>query len=200
MKKAVVYLVAGAALGAGALTTAQSQLMPFREKYKNSEYKPIPVGPFKTPDPFEGKWEIDKERSTSYPRIENIVIKVTGDVQDYKNDIADDPGPTRHQGYETRFNEMLWVPYMRDNTGKPFLYVMTIKVDDQTHFRLVRNLDGTSGGVMMRRLAPDGQSYVSTGMGTNGNIQYQRTYKKVDQFTLTTATADTPVKVGQPRR
>lgn len=75
MNKAVVYLLVGVALGSGAATTAQSPLMPFREKYKSSEYKPIPVGPFQTPDPFEGKWEIDKERSTTYPRIENIVIK-----------------------------------------------------------------------------------------------------------------------------
>src|SRR4029077_13529423 len=146
------------------------------------------------PDPFIGKWEIDKEKSTSYPRIENIVINVEGDMQDYKNDITQEPGPTRHQGYENKYNEILWVPYMRDNTGKPFMHVMTIKVDDRTHFRVVRKLDGTSGGIMMRRLAPDGQSYVSTGLDENGNIQYKRTYKKVDKFTLTTATADTPLK------
>ena len=89
---------------------------------------------------------------------------------------------------------------MHDNTGKPFMYVMTIKADDRTHFRMVRKLDGTSGGVMMRRLAPDGQSYVSTGMDENGNIQYKRTYKNVDRFTLTTATADTPIKGEASRR
>jgi len=89
---------------------------------------------------------------------------------------------------------------MRDNTGKPFMYVMTIKADDRTHFRMVRKLDGTSGGVMMRRLAPDGQSYVSTGMDENGNIQYKRAYRKVDNFTLTTATADTPIKSEESRR
>lgn len=87
---------------------------------------------------------------------------------------------------------------MRENTGKPFMYVMTIKVDDRTHFRLVRKLDGTSGGVMMRRLVPDGQSYVSTGLSEDGDIQYKRTYKKVDKFTLTTATADTPIREGRP--
>ena len=89
---------------------------------------------------------------------------------------------------------------MRENTGTPFMYVMTIKVDDRTHFRMVRKLDGTSGGVMMRRLAPDGQSYVSTGMDEDGNIQYKRTYRKVNHFTLTTAAADTPIKNEERRR
>jgi hypothetical protein len=198
MKRTVLQLVLGAVLGSMLATVVQSQTPSFREKFK--DWKPLPVGGFKSPDPFVGKWEIDKEKSTSYPRIENIEVKVDGDMQDYKNDIADDPGPTRHQGYENRYNEILWVPYMRENTGKPFMYSMTIKVDDRTHFRMVRKLDGTSGGVMMRRLAPDGQSYVSTGMDENGNIQYKRTYKKVDRFTLTTATADTPVKRGDPQR
>ena len=95
---------------------------------------------------------------------------------------------------------MLWVPYMRGNTGTPFMYAMTVKVDDRTHFRVVRKLDGTSGGIMMRRLAADGQSYVSTGLSEDGDIQYKRTYKKVDKFTLTTATADTPIKEGRPQK
>src|SRR5438445_221513 len=86
--------------------------------------------------------------------------------------------------------QRVWVRDRRENTGKAFMYVMTIKVDDPTHFRVVRKLDGTSGGIMMRRLAPDHQSYVSTGLDENGNIQYKRTYKKVDHFSLTTATAD----------
>jgi hypothetical protein len=193
MKSAVVYLLVGMVLGAGMATSAQSQLMPFREKY-SAQYPPIPVGPFKTPDPFEGKWEIDKEQSTSYPKIENIVIKVTGDVQDYKNDIANEAGPTRHQGYENRFNEMLWVPYMRANVGKPFQYLMTIKGDDRTHYRFIRNLDGTFGGIMLRRLAPDGRSYVSVGFSPDGNVTFKRAFKKVDNFTHTTATEDMTCK------
>ncbi len=84
---------------------------------------------------------------------------------------------------------------MDDAPGKPSMYVMTIKVDDRTHFRMVGKLDGTSGGVMMRRMAEDGKSYVSAGVSEKGDVQYKRTYKKVDQFTLTAATADTPIKV-----
>jgi len=194
MKRAAVYLLVGVVLGAGAVTTAQPHLMPFREKYKNSEYQPIPVGPFKNPDPFEGKWEIDKERSTTYPRIENIIIKVTGDVQDYKNDIANEAGPTRHQGYENRFNEMLWVPYMRDNVGRPFQYLLTVKVDDRTHYRFVRNLDGSFGGIMQRTLAPDGKSYMSTGIDLEGKITFKRAFKKVETFTHATATEDMSCK------
>ena len=193
MNRAVAYLLVGAVFGAGAVKAAQSDLMPFREKYK-STYPPIAVGPFTSPDPFAGKWEIDKEQSTTYPRIENIVIKVTGDVQDYKNDIANEAGPTRHQGYENRFNEMLWVPYMRSNVDKPFQYVMTVKGDDRTHYRFIRNLDGTFGGIMLRRMAPDGKSYVSTGFSVDGNVTYKRAFKKVDAFTHTTATENMPCK------
>jgi len=192
--KCVAYLLVGVVLGAVAITTAQSPLMPFREKYKESQYQPIPIERFKTPDPFDGNWEISKERSTTYPRIENITIKVTGDVQDYKNDIANAPGPTRHQGYETRFNEMLWVPYMRTNVDRPFQYVLTVKVDDRTHYRFVRNLDGSFGGIMSRRLAADGKSYVSICMDADSNVTCHRTYKKVEKFTDTTATANLPCK------
>jgi hypothetical protein len=194
MKRAVVYVLVGMVLGAGAVAAAQSDLMPFREKYKNSKFQPIPHVPSKGPDPFVGKWEIDKERSSSYPRIENIEIKVAGDVQDYKNDIANVPGPTRHQGYETRWNEMLWVPYMRDNVGEPFLWVMTVQGDARTHYRFVRNLDGTFGGIMLRRMAPDGQSYVSIGINPDGKTQYTRYYKKVDRFSHTVSTEELPCK------
>lgn len=193
MKRYVSHLMLAAMLGAGTVMTAQSSLMPFREKYQ-AQFPPIPVGPFKTPDPFEGKWEIDKERSTTYPKIENITIKVTGDVQDYKNDIANEAGPPRHQGYENRFNEMLWIPYMRANVDKPFQYLMTIKGDDRTHYRFIRNLDGSFGGIMLRRMAPDGKSYAAVGFNVEGEVTFTRTFKKVDTFTHTTATADMPCK------
>jgi hypothetical protein len=199
MKRAAVCLIVGAVLGGGVVSLAGATVsMPFREKYK--EWKPLPMGPFKTTDPFIGKWEIDKEKSNSYPRVENIEFKITGEIQDYKNDTTRVPGPTHRIGYETRFNEMLWVPYIDEATGKPNnMYVMTIKVDDRTHFRMIRKLDGTAGGTMLRRLAANGKSYMSVGMDENGNIQYKRTYKKVDAFTLTAATADTPIKVDDGR-
>ena len=194
MKRTAFYLILGAVLGQAVVNlTGAAVSMPFREKYK--DWKPIPMGSFKTPDPFIGKWEINKEKSESYPRVENIEFKIDGDIQDYKNDTTRLPGPTHRMGYETRFNEVLWVPYIDEATGKPMYYVSTIKIDDRTHFRMIRRLDGTSGGTMMRRLTADGKSFMSVGLDENGDIQYKRIYKKVDAFTLTAATSDTAIRV-----
>ena len=193
MKRAVIYVMVGMVLGAGAVMAAQSDLMPFREKYRNSEFSRFPHVPFKGPDPRR-QMEIDKEKSSSYPRIENIEIKVRADVQDYKNDIASVPGPTRHQAYENRWNEMLWVPYMRDNVGEPFMWVMTVQGDDRTHYRFVRNLDGSFGGIMLRRMAADGRWTVLIGINPDGKTQYTRHFKKVDRFSHTVATEDLPCK------
>ena len=71
---------------------------------------------------------------------------------------------------------------------------MTVQGDDRTHYRLIRNLDGSFGGIMLRRIAADGRSYVSIGLSPDGKTQYTRHFKKVDRFSHTVATEVLPCK------
>ena len=65
MTRKVGHLLLATLAGMVIGSVAQSQSpQSFREKYKK-EFPPIPVGPFKAPDPFIGKWEIDKEKSNT---------------------------------------------------------------------------------------------------------------------------------------
>jgi len=63
----------------------------------------------------------------------------------------------------------------------------------KTGHLLLATLIGVLIGAVLQSQSP--QSFRE-----NGNIQYKRTYKKVDAFTLTTATADTPIKNEESRR
>lgn len=137
---------------------------------------------WKSPDPFAGKWQINLAKTVQFtgdkPRVENITIKVENGVQDYKNEYATSPSAPHIQGYESKYNEPKWAPYMNYATGKPLMHVMTIKVDDRTHYRVVKRLDGTAGGVMMRRLSEDGKSYYATDLDTNGKTNYIRVFER----------------------
>lgn len=139
--------------------------------------------PWKKPDPFVGTWKMNHEKTQLFrgtkPRIENITIKVDNDVQDYKNELAHDQDPSHVQGHESKYNEVKWVPYMNYATGQTVSYVMTIKVDDRTHYRFTRRADGQAGGVMMRRLSEDGNSFSSIDLDVNGKTNYIRVFEKL---------------------
>lgn len=74
---------------------------------------------------------------------------------------------------------MTWVPYTNAGTGKP-TYVVTIKVDDRTHYRIARDVNGAAVNVLMRRLSEDGKSYQSYGMTTDGIVTVWRYFDRVD--------------------
>ncbi len=137
---------------------------------------------WKTPDPFAGKWRINLDKTVQFtgskPRVEDITIKVENGVQDYKNEYSTSQAAPHVQGYESKYNEPKWVPYMNYATGKPLMHVMTIKVDDRTHYRVIKRLDGTAGGVMMRRLSADGRSYSSIDLDINGKTNYIRVFDR----------------------
>jgi hypothetical protein len=133
-------------------------------------------------DPFNGTWKINLEKTQQFtgekPKYEVTTLTIKGDVQDYKVDYEIGNNPRSKMGYTSRYNEIKWVPYMNYTTGTKNMDVMTIKVDDRTHYRVIRRNDGTSGGIMMRRMAEDGKSYASIDLDVNGKTNYIRVFER----------------------
>jgi hypothetical protein len=133
-------------------------------------------------DPFIGTWKINLDKTKQFtgekPSYEVITIDVKDGVQDYKVEIAEGSGPRRKMGYTSRYNEIKWVPYMNYTASTKNMDIMTIKVDDRTHYRVIRRNDGTAGGIMMRRMAEDGKSYSSTDLDVDGKTNYVRVFER----------------------
>jgi hypothetical protein len=58
--------------------------------------------------------------------------------------------------------------------------VMTVKVDDRTHYRIARTRDGEAQYILMRRLSDDGTSYISAGLTTDGKPGLYRWMDRVE--------------------
>ncbi len=55
--------------------------------------------------------------------------------------------------------------------GRPYGLVRTVFVDDRTHYRISKSPeDGSAQSVMMRRLSPDGDSYLASVLDTDGIV------------------------------
>ncbi|MBS0638356.1 MAG: hypothetical protein U1E70_05920 [Acetobacteraceae bacterium] len=60
--------------------------------------------------------------------------------------------------------------------GRPYGLVRTVYVDERTHYRIGKAEDGSPQNVMLRRMAPDGQSYVATVLDAEGVVHRIRTF------------------------
>ena len=156
-------------------------------------------------DPFDGDWKIDLDdpRSRVWDAVaggygddpidqELISLRTVGDVQHYE--VRYGLRPMVRMGYTTRFDDPEWVGYeVREiaNTegldltgtfagtlelGKPYCYVRTVRVDERSHYRVVRALDGNAQYVMLRRLEDDGDRYASTIMDMEGKVTLVRIF------------------------
>jgi hypothetical protein len=63
--------------------------------------------------------------------------------------------------------------------GKPYGMVRLVYVDERTHYRIGKAEDGTPQNAMMRRMAEDGQSYLSTVMDIDGVVHRIRPFIRV---------------------
>jgi hypothetical protein len=127
---------------------------------------------------------------------EVITLRIEDGVQDYEVLYGD--YPRIRMGYTSRYDDTEWVPYLvreigagatdddvaafkaRINAdqgererhfvvGKPYGLVRTVYVDELTHYRVSKDADsGAAQSIMMRRLSPDGQSYLSTVLDVHG--------------------------------
>ena len=140
-------------------------------------------------DPFNGTWELNiektKELSGGTSPVHEIISFEIGDdgVQHYRVEIqSSEDEPLREGWYDSKYNEAKFVPY--NGTVYPpdavGMEVMTVKVDERTHYRIARTRDGEAQYVMMRRLSEDGQSYISAGLRTDGTPGLYRWMERVN--------------------
>ena len=139
-----------------------------------------------SPDPFNGTWTLNiektKELGGSSPVHEVISFKIGDDgVQHYQVEIqSSEDAPMRKGWYDSKYNDDTFVPYNGTVYGEPGMEVMTVKVDDRTHYRIARTRDGEARYVMMRRLSDDGMSYISAGIMTDGKPGLYRWMDRVE--------------------
>lgn len=140
----------------------------------------------KSRDPFNGKWRLNVEKTKLMSAGESPASEVTtftigpDDVQHIQVQVQTQPnGPVTTSTYATKYNEVKWVPYTNAGTGKA-TYVMTIKVDDRTHYRIARDVNGNAQNVLMRRLSEDRKSYQAYGMSPDGRISVWRYFDRIE--------------------
>ena len=114
-------------------------------------------------DPFNGTWRLNiektKELSGGTSPVHEIITFRIGDdgVQHYQVEIqGSEDEPLRRGWYDSKYNEAKFVPY--NGTVYPEdagMEVMTVKVDERTHYRIARTRKGEARYVMMRRLAEE---------------------------------------------
>ena len=140
-------------------------------------------------DPFNGTWTLNiektKELSGGESPVHEIITFNIGDddVQHYQVEIqSSEDAPMRKGWYGSKYNENKFVPY----NGSVYpsgggMEVMTVKVDDRTHYRIARTRGGEARYVMMRHLSEDGQSYISTGIKIDGQPDMYRWMDRVKE-------------------
>jgi hypothetical protein len=148
-------------------------------------------------------WDPKKEEYIPDPvGSENISIRVHDGVQDYE--VLYGKEPTIRMGYTSRYDDTEWAPYsvrgiegvpeerrveaaaeFRERTmspyafeiGKPIGLVRTVYVDERTHYRVSKSVaDGAAEYIMLRRMAPDHQSYLITLLDVEGRILFVRRF------------------------
>lgn len=139
------------------------------------------------PDPFNGTWHLNVEKTKelsggSSPVHEIITFEIGDDgVQHYEVEIqSSEDAPLRKGWYDSKYNDPTFVPY--DGTVYPAdggMEVMTVKVDERTHYRIARTREGEARYVMMRRLSDDGQAYMSAGLTIDGKPGLYRWMERV---------------------
>ena len=124
-------------------------------------------------DPFNGTWEVNiektKELTGGTSAVHEIISFEIGDdgVQHYRVEFqSSEDEPLRKGRYDSKYNGARFVPhngtvFPPDAVG---MEVMTVKVDERTHYRIARTRDGDAQYAMMRRLSKDGQSYIPAGL------------------------------------
>jgi len=139
---------------------------------------------------------------------EHITIRVEDDVQDYEVLFGDGPiitmgYTTRYddmawQPYTVRAIE--GVPEDEDpvaaaqefrhkirmagrrsqpmEIGKPISYVVTVRTDERTHYRITKTVDGRAQYSMLRRMAEDGETYMATVLDREGVVRVVRKFRR----------------------
>jgi len=140
---------------------------------------------------------------------ELITLRIDGDVQDYEVRYGDDPVvrmgyESRYDDSEwvpylvrevsgssddvdgavaemkRRLKADSGAAERHFEVGRAYGLVRTVFVDDRTHYRISKSPeDGSAQSVMMRRLGPDGDSYLASVLDTEGIVFRTRWFVRV---------------------
>jgi hypothetical protein len=135
---------------------------------------------------------------------EITTLNIKDGVQEYEVLYGEDP--TLRMGYTCAYDSHEWVPYtvrgiegvpeheqeqaairFRERTqspypfaiGKPIQFVRTIKVDERTHYRISKAVDGNADFILMRRMDESKDSYIATLIDVSGRILIVRRFQRV---------------------
>ena len=139
-------------------------------------------------DPFEGTWVLNPGLSWQFRGEQNkyeiIRISVEDGVQTYRvQSMGARSNVDSHSGYSSKYNDDTWVHYQNFIPGNVRdAELLTIKVDDRTHYRVARTKStGEASYILMRRMAEDLQSYSSTLLNVDGEITLIRVFERCDE-------------------
>jgi hypothetical protein len=149
---------------------------------------------------FNGTWKIDLARSRKWDAAagayiadevgeEIITLRIENGVQDYEvlygyDDTAWVPYAVREIIAAPGQDQAASVAAFRDRiganeagpnarsfvVGKPYGLVRLVYVDERTHYRIGKAEDGSPQNVMLRRMQPDGRSYLATVLDAEGVV------------------------------
>lgn len=81
--------------------------------------------------------------------------------------------------------------------GKPYGLIRLVYVDEHTHYRVLMNPESRTGqAIMLRRLAPDGLSYMATVLDTRGIVHRRRCFIRCAGAPMSTPTEPTELRTN----
>jgi hypothetical protein len=152
-----------------------------------SQNRPVDVthgsGTSTAVDPFNGTWKMNRAKSRQSrgepPTFETVTIRVEDGIQhtavEFQN--VGSSAPSKYR-YDVKYNDGQWHAQDGPSVAQPNGVAMIVKVDDRTHYRITRDATGKATGVMMRRLAADGKTYVTTIMSPEGEVTLVKFFEK----------------------
>jgi len=139
---------------------------------------------------------------------EVITLRIEDDIQDYEVLYGEDP--RFRMGYTARYDSAEWVDYsvreiITEHTdveagvqafkakikadgegdrqlelGKAYGLVRLVRIDERTHYRISKSPIGKGPSILLRRLAEDGNSYMTHLMDVNGVVFRIRKFDRIE--------------------
>lgn len=142
-------------------------------------------------DPFDGTWRLNMDRSRAswqahpQPKIavpqpqsfELVTMKIANGTMEYSVEYARGNEQHKKANYSARYNDARWQDVQGAADGA-FSSLTLVKSTDRIHYLVTRAKDGQFAGLIQHKLADDGKSFVSVGLGRDGYVQYVRVFEK----------------------
>ena len=142
-------------------------------------------------DPFNGTWRLNVARSATtwqahaQPKIatpqpqsfELVTIKVADNTMDYSVEYAQTNEQRKKAHFNAKYNDAKWQEFHGAAPGA-YASLTLVKSTDRIRYLVTRGKDGQFAGIVLHRMADDGRSFTSVGVGGDGYVQYVRVFEK----------------------